>query len=106
MMLAGEDCPDFFVFGEPVRFELRENFILVQEHLEAAIPERLQLQERNALLEFFQNFPRQTDGVRFVLSARTVFDFDLHCSALRKEDYRGGASGGVWACPLTPPVYS
>ena len=69
--------PNFRVFGEAVGLELGKDFLAVHQHLEPPVVERLQLQAGNALLEFFENFLRQTDGSRFVLSSGAVFDNDL-----------------------------
>jgi hypothetical protein len=76
--LAQDGFANSFIFGEAVGFELGENLLSVNENLEPAIAERLQLQQRDLLFEIFQDFLRQTDGGGFILSGRAVFDFDFH----------------------------
>jgi len=69
---------DLLVFGKAVGCKLGENLRSVNENLEPAIAERLQLQQRDLLFELFQDFSRQTDGGGFIFSSRAVFDFDFH----------------------------
>jgi hypothetical protein len=76
--LPGQQRAEFFVLGKPVGFEFGEDSGFVQEDLEAAVGEGLQLQPRNALLELFQNLLRQTGGMTLVFSASAILDADLH----------------------------
>jgi hypothetical protein len=61
-----------------VGFEFGEDPRLVQEDLEAAVGEGLQLQPRHALLELLQNLLRQTGGMSLELSLGAVLDANLH----------------------------
>jgi hypothetical protein len=63
-----------------VGLQFGEYLLAVQEDLESSVIERLQLQGSDFLLEFFQDFLRQTDGVGFILSSGTVLDCDFHDS--------------------------
>jgi len=78
---------NFGVLREAAGFLLGKNLGPVHEDFEASVAEGLQLQEGDALLELFQNFLRQTDGIGFVASSGAVFNGDLHRSANR---------GGIW----------
>ena len=80
--------------------QLREDFLIVQEHLKPPIPERLELQVGNFLFEFFQDFLRQTDGMRLVLSSGAIFNCYFH-----RGHQRGSCPGGRLS-PFTPPTYS
>jgi len=57
---------------------LGEDLSAVQEHFETSAGGGLQLQGGDPVFELFQNFPRQTDGVRHVISGGAIFNFDRH----------------------------
>ena len=61
--------------GELFRFQLRVQQFPVGGQLEAASPGGDQFQSLDLLLERSQQFVRQTDGLRFVASHRTIAQF-------------------------------
>ncbi len=69
---------DRLLVGELPRFQLRVDEIAVERDLEAPAAGGNQLQVLDLLLEGSQEIGRQTDGLGFVVSKRTVFDFDIH----------------------------
>jgi hypothetical protein len=73
---------DVFRFGEAVFGQFGEYFLGVNEDFKSPIGKRFQFEGRNALLEFYENFLRQTDGMGLVISLRAVFDQDVHAQAL------------------------
>ena len=77
------------------------DFSAVEEHLKTPACRGLQLQRGNLMLEFFQQFLRQTDGMGFVVSGGAVFDGDRH--SLLSAGQRGGASEDDWTSPPIPP---
>ena len=82
-MLLLEGGANLFVFGKTLGLQLGKDLGPVDQDFKPPVPERLELQVRNPLLEFFQDFLRQTDGVRFVLSGRAVLDGNLHRGPFR-----------------------
>ena len=94
------------ILRETMRCELGENLLAIQEDLEAAVVERLQLQRFHLLLELFQNLLRQTDGVGFVLSGGAILNLDLHRWSCLPRFQRGGSAGYGTVSPRTPPWYS
>ena len=64
--------------GELPGFELRVNQVAIDGQFEAAAARRLQLHTFKLLLVLSQNFGRQTDGLRFIVSRRAVAKMDFH----------------------------
>src|SRR5687767_4308206 len=63
--------------------ELGIDFCSVNTHFKCSPTRRYELQRTNPLLQC-QNPLRQTDGFRFVVSSRAIFDGDL-CSHIEKS---------------------
>jgi hypothetical protein len=69
---------DPFFFREFAGFELRIDEFAVEFNLEAAAFGWNELQVADLLFEGGEQFGRQTDGLRFVISHRTVLKFHIH----------------------------
>ena len=67
---------DGVLFWKAACLEFGINKFAVDADFESATAGRNQLERANALLEFQKLF-RQTDGMRFVVSDRAVFDDDF-----------------------------
>lgn len=65
-------------FRKAVFGKLGKYFLRVDEHFKTPVGKRLQLKSRNLLFELHQYFLRQTDGMGFVVSLRTIFDQYIH----------------------------
>ena len=74
--LAFDGLEDGVRLGEFPRRQFGINFLPIDAHLKHAAAGRHQRKRADVLLEL-QKFFRQTDGVRFIVSSRTVFDFDF-----------------------------
>ncbi|MDA0746006.1 MAG: hypothetical protein O2954_05765 [bacterium] len=68
---------DFVVFGETSFFELGIDEFTVYGYLKPTPAGGDEGEAFNILLEFFEEFFRQTDGLGFVASSRAVFDFEF-----------------------------
>ena len=75
--------------------ELRINQIPIDGQLEAAAFAGDQVQVLDALLEGRENFARQTDGLRFVVSHRAIFEADLHDDRLLGTNWYSPISFGL-----------
>ena len=67
-----------FLFGEFPSLQLRVNEIPVNGHLEATFAGRNQFQVADLLLVSRQQLARQTDGLRLIVSNRTILDLQVH----------------------------
>ncbi len=81
---------DFGRVGECARFLFGVNFFLVHRHFENSATGRNQRERTDLLLEL-QKFIRQTDGLRFVVSERAIFNGNLH-SHMGKKLLAGASS--------------
>lgn len=68
---------DFVVFREPLFFEFGEDEFTVYGDLEAPAAGGDEGVGLDVLLEFVEDFVRQTDGLGFIVSSGAVFDFDF-----------------------------
>lgn len=64
--------------GKSAGVQLRVDQFPVHRQFETTATRGDQLQFLDALLEFRKQFGRQTDGLRFVVSHRAVFEFNVH----------------------------
>jgi hypothetical protein len=76
----GFDGP--LLFRKLARLELGVNQLAVDTQLEAAAAQRNQLQLANLLLIRGQELARQTDGLRLIISHRTVLELYIHVLSL------------------------
>lgn len=76
-MLA-DDLEHLLLVGKLAGLELRVHEIAVERQLEAAAAAGDQLQLVDLLLVRGQQFGRQTDGLRLVISHRAVFELHFH----------------------------
>jgi hypothetical protein len=76
--LVANRLDDGIRLGELPRRLLRVNRLPIDRDLKHAAAGRNQLQRTDVLFEF-QQFVRQTDGLRFVVSSRAIFDGNLEC---------------------------
>src|SRR5580765_3338041 len=74
--------------GELAGFQLRVDQIAVERKLEATAATGDQLQILDFLLVGGQQLGRQTDGLRFVISHRAVFQFHIHDTLLGRGPFR------------------
>jgi hypothetical protein len=68
--------------GELAGFQLGVEQFAVDAQLEAPAARRDQFQVPDLLFVSGQQFARQTDGLRFIISHRAVFQFQVHGSLL------------------------
>ena len=73
---------DRIFFGELAGRELGPKQFTIDAQLEAATTRRYEFQVVDLLLVGRQQFRRQTDGFRFVISHRAVFQLNLHVGLL------------------------
>jgi len=66
------------MFGESAGLQLGMDEFAVDTHLESAVFRRDEYEARNPVLEMWENGGRQTDGFGFVVSDRTIDEFQLH----------------------------
>jgi hypothetical protein len=71
--------------GKLASIEFRVHKIAVERELEAPAGCRDQLQLADLLFVGCQEFARQTDGLRLVVSHRAVFQFDFHHDLLHLD---------------------
>ena len=64
--------------GELTGLQLRVNQFPIHGQLEAPAAARDELKVADLLFEFSEQLLRQTDGLRFVVSHRAVFEFQAH----------------------------
>jgi hypothetical protein len=83
----GVDDPLFI--RKLARLELGVDQLSVDGDLEAAASRGDQLQLLDLLLVGGEQFVRQTDGLRLVVSHRAVFEFDVHGQDLQKRPLLG-----------------
>ena len=69
---------DFLVFGKAVGLVLGIDLLAVHRDFEASAGGGLQVQGLNLVLEFLEQFLRQTDGMRLVISGGAVFNRNDH----------------------------
>jgi hypothetical protein len=67
-----------FLFRKLAGFELGIDELAVDGNLEASASGGDQLEVLDLLLVGREKLARQTDGLRFVISHRTVFEFHVH----------------------------
>jgi hypothetical protein len=78
LQLRGDVVQNRLLVGELSGFQFRVDQLAVDGHFKtpAACGNKREILE--LLLEAGEQFGRQTDGLRFVPSERTVFQFDVH----------------------------
>jgi hypothetical protein len=80
---AGADGIDHpFLFGELSRLEFRVDQLAVGGQLEASPASRDELQIADLLLVRREQLARQTDGLRLVVSHRTILQLEMHLDLL------------------------
>ena len=75
----GSDCfQNPFFLGELSGLQLGIDEVPVDGYLEATATRRNQLQFANFLLVSRQKLARQTDGLRLIVSNRTILELQMH----------------------------
>jgi hypothetical protein len=93
---AGAHCIHYPAFlGEFARLELGVDHLAIQRYFEAATAARDELEVLDPLFVGGQELGRQTDGLRFVVSHRAVFQFHVHGISLFKRSV-AACRLGVW----------
>ena len=86
LLLFLQTCPNRlnrpWFLRKLARLELRVNQVAVNAQLEPPASGRYKLQLTNLLLVRGQELARQTDGLRLVISHRTVLEFYVHIFSL------------------------
>src|SRR5882672_6849648 len=84
LLVAAEDGADLAVLGEAAGTQLGEDELVVLLHFEAASIAGDQDEFGDVALVRLEQFLRQTDGTRLVISDRAVADLDLHARPPKK----------------------
>ena len=72
--------PDFRIFREPARFQLRKNQLSIHAHFKTAAIGRYKDEFFKLTLEFGNKFFGQTDRFRLVVSDGAINNPDIHSS--------------------------
>jgi hypothetical protein len=96
LLMGPDGLQDPFLLWELPGLQLRIDEIPVDRQLEATPARRNQFQIADLLLESRQQLARQTDGLRLIVSNRTVFQFHLHGHSFSFPTKRGNLKSGDW----------
>lgn len=88
LLIAGKDRIDLTVLGETSAVQLGEHEISVLRHFEAPTITRDEQKRLDSTLVILEQFLRQTDGTRLVVSDRTISQFNLHEVFLGDDEAR------------------
>jgi hypothetical protein len=80
---GSDELDDLALLREAMERELREQEFPVHRHLERTAVRRHELQGPDLPLVVLEQFGRQTDGARLVVSDRAVTDLDFQASTPR-----------------------
>ena len=85
--LRGQEFEQALLVRKLAGFELRVKQNAIRAEFEASTPRRDEREIGNLLLECVQHEARQTDGLGFIVSDRTVLEFEFHALSRRGPVY-------------------